>query len=164
MRFESAAIAVAVVALSTAVFAQTSGPGPSAPGQAEPPRGDAEPGPGGYLRFYGHIDVSIDAATKGLTDRVQVNGDTPVGNMGWQGAIAANSSYVGVRGGHQLGTAWLVGLFQIEAQVDVSATPGYAMTNFSQDSRVAGALASRNSFLGLSGPWGSIKIGKHDTP
>jgi predicted porin len=132
----------------------------AAPAQA--PAGDAKPK--GSFAFYGYLDLAADYATKGLSGRTQSDGTIPVGNMGWQAAIGSNSSYVGVRGGHELGTPWLSGLFQLETQVDVSATPGYANANYFGDSRVMGALASRNSFLGLSGPWGAVKAGKSDTP
>jgi predicted porin len=141
-----------------AAVAQAGGTAQAAP--AKPPEK-----PKGSFKFYGHLDLSADYATKGISGRVQDNGDIPVGKMGWQFAVGSNSSYVGVRGGHELGTPQLQGVFQIEAQVDVSATPGYANANYFGDSRVAGALASRNSFLGLAGPsWGALKAGKSDTP
>ena len=125
---------------------------------------DAAAKPKGFLDLYGHLDLSVDYATKGLSGRVQSDGTAPVGNMGWQLAVGSNSSYVGLRGGRDLGTPKLKGVFQLETQVDVSATPGYANANYFGDSRVVGALASRNSFLGLAGPWGALKLGKTDTP
>jgi predicted porin len=138
------------------------GAAPSAPAAEAPSKPPAKPK--GFVNFYGHLDLSADYATKGISGRVQDNGDIPVGKMGWQFAVGSNSSYVGVRGGHDLGTPDLRGVFQLEAQVDVSATPGYANANYFGDSRVVGALASRNSFLGLAGPWGALRAGKTDTP
>jgi len=142
----------------------TQGSSAAPPHEPEPPAAKPAAAPKGSLKFYGYLDLAVDYATKGLSGRVQDNGDTPVGSMGWMWAIGSNSSYVGVRGDHQLGTPWLSAVFQIETQVDVAATPGYANANYFGDSRVAGALASRNSYLGLMGPWGALKAGKSDTP
>jgi hypothetical protein len=52
-------------------------------------------------------------------------------------------------------------VYQLETQIDVSATAGAANSNAAQDSTVKGALTSRNSFIGLAAPsWGALKIGK----
>ncbi len=127
--------------------------------------------PKGFLHFYGHVDLSFDVANKGIAGRVSDapppggDGVAAVGSVGWIPAIASNSSYVGVRGGRNLDEpgAWKV-LFQIEAQVDVAATPGVAATNFHDDAVVRGALAFRTSYGGFAGPYGAIKLGKTDTP
>jgi predicted porin len=156
-----AAAGVELTPVSVTMEGSTSPTAPPA-GQAQASGGAAKPK--GSLKFYGHLDLGVDYATKGLSGRVQSDGTTPVGMMGWQFTVGSNSSYVGVRGDHELGSPWLKGAFQIEGQVDVSATPGYANANYFGDSRVVGALASRNSFLGLAGPWGSLKAGKTDTP
>ena len=60
-------------------------------------------------------------------------------------------------------------MFQLETQVDVTATPG-SKPNGSNDTinpantAVTGALASRNSFVGIKTPLGALKLGKNDTP
>jgi predicted porin len=64
-----------------------------------------------------------------------------------------------VRGARELGESGLRAVFQIETQVDVSATPGSTT-----DSSVKGAFASRNSYLGIAGGWGALKAGKTDAP
>jgi predicted porin len=124
----------------------------------------------GYLTFYGHFDLSFDVANKGIAGRVSddpVTGDgkAAVGAVGWIPAIASNSSYLGVRGGRNLveSGAWKV-IFQVEAQVDMAATPGVAATNFHDDAVVRGALAFRTTYLGFSSPFGALKLGKTDTP
>ena len=119
------------------------------------------------IQIYGHLDVSIDSATKGI-DAGQTNAPfgttTPDGKVGWQPAISSNLSYVGVRGSRDLGESGLRGIFQFETQIDVSATPGPSVNSASSDPAVKGALASRNSYLGLAGGWGAFKVGKTDTP
>jgi predicted porin len=169
---------------ATAVL-QAEHPAPSTPPEAQPglvaqagkssdssaageaPAQPAPAKPKKLLNFYGYLDLSVDYATKGLQGRVP-NDPTvspPVGHMGWLPAISSNSSYLGVRGGLELGTPSLSAVYQLEAQVDVAATPGYANGNYFGDSRVVGALASRNSYVGLAGPsWGALKAGKSDTP
>jgi predicted porin len=130
---------------------------------------EAKP-PKGFLTFYGHFDLSFDVANKGIAGRVSddpVTGDgvRAVGAVGWFPAIASNSSYLGIRGGRNLveDGAWKV-IFQVEAQVDVAATPGVSATNFHDDAVVKGALAFRTSYAGFSGPFGALKLGKTDTP
>ncbi len=127
---------------------------------ADPP---AEPAKAakGALEFYGHLDLSFDVGTKGLSGRVQANGDTPTGDQDWLPAIASNSSFVGVRGWRDFVPDQLKGVFQIEAQVDASATPGPSLV---PDNTVKGALAYRNTHVGLAGPWGGLRLGRNDSP
>ena len=118
------------------------------------------------IQIYGHLDVSIDSATKGIKPD-QTNspfGTTkPDGAGGWQPAISSNLSYVGVRGGRDISDG-LRAVFQFETQIDLTATPGPSVNSASSDASVKGALASRNSYLGLAGGWGAFKVGKTDAP
>jgi predicted porin len=119
----------------------------------------------GSIQIYGHLDLSIDDATKGFKEGdMRADGAAAVGRLGWQPAISSNLSYVGIRGGHNLGDSALRGVFQFETQIDVSATPGPSVNSASTDPSVKGALASRNSYLGLAGDWGAFKLGKTDAP
>lgn len=114
------------------------------------------------FQLYGHLDLSIDDATKGIAGRNAPAGPGPaVGKLGWQPDISSNLSYFGLRGNHSLGEGNLKAVWQIETQVDVSATPGTYPTDGSQ---VKGAFASRNSFLGIAGDFGAVKAGKTDAP
>ena len=118
----------------------------------------------GEVQLYGNLDVSFDTTTKGLKSDYGDNGGMPVGKMGWQPAIATNLSYLGVRGKHRcspdVGFVW-----QLEAGIDISATPGTKDTTSNTSDTVNGALFSRNSFLGFAGKeWGAVKIGKSETP
>lgn len=111
------------------------------------------------VQIYGHLDLSIDDANKGLDGRA---GTAANSKLGWQPDISSNLSRVGLRGSRDLGDSnGLKAVFQIETQVDVSATPGPSTV---PDNTVKGAFASRNSFLGLAGGFGTIKAGKTDAP
>jgi predicted porin len=122
----------------------------------------ATPG-GGDVTFYGNLDVSFDTTTKGLQSNYE-EGGSPVGNIGWMPAISTNLSYLGARGRHpfdpELNFVW-----QLEAGIDISATPGTRATNSNTSDAVNGALFSRNSFVGFTGAsWGGVMIGKSETP
>ena len=123
---------------------------------------------GGEVSVYGTLDVSVDTSTKGISG-MNTGGappfNTPVGNGGWQPAISSNLSYVGVRGFQTLGDRPTRFVYQLETQIDISATPGSTNTNSNQSTAVKGALVSRNSFIGFASPtWGALKIGKTDAP
>ena len=123
----------------------------------------------GDMEFYGNLDLSVDYATKGLKDSYVTPGGTvvtPRGHMGWQPDVSSNLSYVGVRGKRPFGSdASLAFVYQLETQLDISATSGSSNSNSAQDSTVKGALTSRNSFIGVASPtWGALKIGKTDAP
>ncbi len=119
---------------------------------------------GGEVTLYGNLDVSFDTTTKGLKSDYGDNGGMPVGKMGWQPAIATNLSYLGVRGDHPIQPD-LNFVWQLEAGIDISATPGTKNTTSNTSDAVNGALFSRNSFIGFSGKdWGAVMIGKSETP
>lgn len=119
---------------------------------------------GGEVTLYGNLDVSFDYTTKGLKSDYGDNGGMPTGKLGWEPAIATNLSYLGVRGTHPL-MEELALVWQLEAGIDISATPGTKNTNSNTSDAVNGALFSRNSFIGFAGKdWGSVRIGKSETP
>jgi predicted porin len=119
---------------------------------------------GGEVTLYGNLDVSFDYTTKGLKSDYGDNGGVPVGKMGWQSAIGTNLSYLGARGKHPLKPD-LDFVWQLEAGIDISATPGTKQTTSNISDTVNGALFSRNSFVGFSGKdWGAVMIGKSETP
>src|SRR5262245_17044696 len=122
--------------------------------------------PGGEITAYGQFDVSLDAATKNAkSGPVAPDGSTPVGNFGWMPDISTNISYLGVRGFQRLPMHDFNFVYQFEAGIDISVTPGTRQDNSKLSNGVNGALFSRNSYIGLaSGQWGAIKIGKTDAP
>src|SRR5437763_13185340 len=122
---------------------------------------------------YGRVNVSYDIGNQELTTAPCITAASPctppTGNLRWLHDLSSNLSRIGVRGYHELTGRDFQAVFQIEAQVDVTATPG-SKPNGSNDTinpantAVNGALASRNSFVGLATPFGALKLGKNDTP
>jgi len=119
------------------------------------------------VQFYGHLDLSIDDATKGIKEGGAGQNPAPVGKVGWQADVSSNLSYFGFRGDHDIGGGYKM-VFQVETQVDVAATPGPSPVNQASqgnvDNKVLGALGSRNSYLGIAGNFGAFKLGKTDAP
>jgi predicted porin len=143
----------------------------AAPGAAAPEFLQRKPGDGltfftrgGEVSIYGNLDVSFDYTTKGIGD-MTVNMVPPVGNTGWMPAISSNLSYIGVRGFQTAGALPASFVYQLETQIDVSATSGTSASNSNTSAVVKGGLTSRNSFIGFASPaWGAVKIGKSDAP
>src|SRR5713101_9569220 len=119
------------------------------------------------VQFYGHLDLSVDDATKGIQQGGAGQNPAPEGKVGWQTDVSSNLSYFGFRGDHDIGGGYKM-VFQAETQIDVAATPGPSpVSQASQgnvDNKVLGALGSRNSFLGIAGNFGALKLGKTDAP
>ncbi len=117
----------------------------------------------GEVTLYGNLDVSVDVATKGVGG-LRAAGVGPVGNVGWMPDVSTNLSYVGVKGWETVPGLGAGLVYQLETQLDISATSGTANTNSMSDSTVKGGLTSRNSYIGLSTAAGSFKVGKTDAP
>jgi predicted porin len=96
------------------------------------------------VTLYGHFDLSGDIFNPSVFDQ------------GTKFGVSSNSSYFGVRARHNLAPygyeGWSV-VAQMEAQIDAAAFP-----------TERAALGTRDTYLGLEGPWGAIKAGKSDTP
>jgi predicted porin len=96
------------------------------------------------VTLYGHFDLSGDVFNPSVFDQ------------GTKAGVSSNGSYFGVRARHNLAPygweGWSV-VAQMEAQIDAAAAP-----------TERAALGTRDTFLGLEGPWGAIKAGKTDTP
>ena len=106
--------------------------------------------PGGWwvdnttVTLYGHVDVSGDLFNPSVYDQ------------GTKFGIASNTSYFGIRARHNLAPYGFEGyafLAQFESQVDVASSP-----------TEKAAFGTRDSFVGIQGPYGTIKAGKADTP
>jgi len=96
------------------------------------------------VQLYGHFNLSGDLLNSSVYDQ------------GTKLAVGSNLSYFGFRVRHNLSPygydGWAM-VAQMEAQIDVAAAPNERA-----------ALGSRDSYLGLEGPWGAIKAGKTQTP
>jgi predicted porin len=117
---------------------------------------------GSTVQIYGHVDVSLDDQTNGMSNFTN-NGQRVTGNNGWVPDVSSNLSYFGIRGSRNLG-ADLRGLFQFETEVAYAATPG--PSDQAPDTTAQKfALGSRDSYVGLGGrTWGAVKMGKMQTP
>jgi predicted porin len=96
------------------------------------------------VTLYGHFDLSVDNLINSVYDQ------------GSKAAVASNGSYFGFRVRHNLAPYGYDGyafVAQMEAQIDAASAP-----------TERAALGTRDSYLGVEGPWGAIKIGKEDTP
>src|SRR6266404_4496452 len=96
------------------------------------------------VTLYGSIDVSADVFNPSVFDQ------------GTKLGIASNISSFGVRVRHNLapyGWDGMAVVAQLESQVDFASAP-----------TERAAFGTRDSFLGVEGPWGAIKAGKTDTP
>jgi predicted porin len=121
-----------------------------------PPHG---PTIGGIPVKAGPLGPLIDNTTVTLYGSIDVSGDIfnpSVFDQGTKLGIASNISSFGVRVRHNLapyGWDGMAAVAQLESQVDIAAAP-----------HERAAFGTRDSFLGMEGPWGAIKAGKSDTP
>jgi len=96
---------------------------------------------------YGKIHVSIDSGDTGGADATSTIGDLgdKASGLFWQ----SNSGRIGFKGSEDLGGG-LKAIWQFES----NASFGSGSNSWGQ----------RNSYLGLSGGWGTVVGGRHDTP
>src|SRR2546426_1165438 len=146
-------VEVSAVQPGTSVGPAQAAAGAAPKDQQKPPTELKFPVGGGEVQLYGHADVSFDYVDNGLANRIGA-----VGNNGWLSQLSSNLSYFGVRGSRKLAPR-LTGVFQIETEVSFSATPGPT-----SDAQVKHALGSRDTYVGMQGDWGAVKIGKEDAP
>jgi predicted porin len=114
---------------------------------------------GGIPVKAGPLGPLIDNTTVTLYGSIDVSGDIfnpSVFDQGTKLGISSNISSFGIRVRHNLAPygwdGWAV-VAQLESQVDIAAAP-----------TERASFGTRDSFLGLEGPWGSLKAGKSDTP
>ena len=114
---------------------------------------------GGIPVKAGPLGPVIDNTTVTLYGSIDVSGDIfnpSVFDQGTKFGISSNISSFGIRVRHNLapyGWDGMAVVAQLESQVDIAAAP-----------TERASLGTRDSFLGLESPWGSIKAGKSDTP
>ena len=93
------------------------------------------------VTIYGLMDASVD---------VTKNGDSSGAEGIRTTKISSNASRIGFKGSEDLGDG-LKAVFQIESGI-------------SADNDATGAWNNRNTYVGLAGGWGSVKLGNIDTP
>src|SRR6266404_7489278 len=119
------------------------------------------PGPtiGGMPVKAGPLGPLIDNTVVTLYGSIDLSGDIfnpSVFDQGTKLGIASNISSFGIRVRHNLAPYGLDGMAvvaQLESQVDIAAAP-----------TERASFGTRDSFLGVEGPWGAVKAGKSDTP
>jgi predicted porin len=94
------------------------------------------------VRLYGNLNLDFEL----------INGRQPDGSNPTVNRVSSNSSRFGIRGVEYLG-AGNTAIFQIES--NVQGDTGNAVNS---------GLASRETFIGLQGDWGTIRMGKFLTP
>jgi predicted porin len=96
------------------------------------------------VTLYGSIDLSADVFNPSVFDQ------------GTKLGVASNISSFGIRVRHNLapyGWEGMAVVAQLESQVDIASAP-----------TEKAAFGTRDSYLGIEGPWGAVKAGKSDTP
>jgi hypothetical protein len=128
----------------------------------------------GEITAYGNFNVSLDVTTKDV-HTMPISGGPgtvpgvppgfpPFGNFGWMPAISSNISYLGVRGFEKISSYPFNFVYQFEVGIDVSAVPGLKQTNANWGGSANGQLFNRNTYIGVAGDYGAIKIGKTSAP
>ncbi|MET0008903.1 MAG: porin [Candidatus Thiodiazotropha sp. 6PLUC1] len=95
--------------------------------------------------IYGKVRQSLDIvdfSDAGGDDEIQINNRT---------------SRLGVKGSEDLGNG-LTGVYKIEYGVNISTNVG------GNEFAGNGGLGARNAFVGLAGGFGTVVLGRHDTP
>jgi predicted porin len=114
---------------------------------------------GGIPVKAGPLGPLIDNTTVTLYGSIDLSGDVfnpSVYDQGTKLGVASNISSFGIRVRHNLapyGWDGMAVVAQIESQVDFASAP-----------TERAAFGTRDSFVGMEGPWGAIKAGKSDTP
>ena len=109
----------------------------------------------GTVQLYGKLYPQIISSTSsGATDTgvsVATLAAAPTGeNPGSRVSVDTQNSYLGFRGERKLGGSGLKGIWQIEQALDF-------------DTGDTAVWSNRNSFLGLAGGFGTVKLGNMDT-
>lgn len=119
---------------------------------------------GTKLQFYGHADISYDYVSNGISSAQEAGSPilgaaaVPLANNGWMGQVSSNLSYFGIRGSRPI-NPFLMGVFQLETEVSFAGIPGST-----SDMQCRFCMGSRDSFVGIQGRFGAVKIGKEDAP
>jgi predicted porin len=114
----------------------------------------------GTVQIYGKLYPQLmwgtsKGATQGgetVSTLASTTGTLPAGrveNSGSRFAVDSQNSYLGFRGERNLGSSGLKGIWQIEQSVELDTGTG--------------TFSNRNSFLGLAGGFGTVKLGNMDT-
>src|SRR5271156_3557305 len=132
--------------------------------------------------FFGTLDVSVDYATKGMSELGAYHYSPydpanpsfytqagqkvgPVGRVGWQADLSTNKSVLGYRGSHNIPGSTVDFIYQIEVQPAITSAPGDA-TGYTQQSNITkSGIGYGDTFIGVANnAWGKLKFGTTYTP
>lgn len=101
--------------------------------------------------LYGKAHVAVESETE-INDAGKDDGDV------FQ--IQSHASRVGVKGSEDIGNG-LKGLFKFEWQLDMADA---GKVEVGDDSKASNHITARNQYVGLEGGFGTVLLGRHDTP
>jgi predicted porin len=123
---------------------------------------------GGNVQLYGTLNVDFEnvqtsgATAAGALPAGQL-GTTPTGvNSPSRDRVTSNSSNIGFKGVEDLGGGLSV-TFQVESAVGIDNQATFG-ANTASGSAIGGGFATRNTNVGLVGPFGTVFYGQWDTP
>lgn len=76
--------------------------------------------------------------------------------------LSSNASRLGFRGSKKIGE--FTGIWQIEQQIELNLASKYDSTDIKTYGTETNRLATRDTFAGLQGAFGTVRAGKFDTP
>jgi predicted porin len=104
------------------------------------PLAQAEVKADGMLEIYGRASFSVDQLDDGASYK--------------RNNLSSNASRLGFKGSKKIGN--LTGIWQVEQEIQLNLSNATSDTN--------NRLASRDTFAGLKGDFGTVRAGKFDTP
>lgn len=102
----------------------------------------------GLLEIYGRASFSVDK----LDDGDKYN----------RMNLSSNASRLGFKGSKKIGE--LTGIWQVEQQIELNLASKYDSTDSKTYGTETNRLATRDTFAGLQGGFGTLRAGKFDTP
>jgi predicted porin len=128
----------------------------------------------GTVQFYGKLYPQVIwAKSSGATqpgDSVSTLVSTSgiltgaaVADPGRRLAVDSQNSYLGFRGERKLGSGGLKAIWQIEQSIEIDTGTAALNTDNTGTPVSSPTFSNRNSFLGLTGGFGTVKLGNMDT-
>jgi predicted porin len=129
----------------------------------------------GSVQFYGKLYPQViwakssgatqpgDSVSTLVSTTGTLPGTTPVADPGRRLAVDSQNSYLGFRGERKLGSGGLKGIWQIEQSIELDTGTASLSTDNTGTPVSSPTFSNRNSFLGLTGGFGTVKLGNMDT-
>ena len=104
--------------------------------------------------LYGKAHVAVESES-GINEAGKDDGDVL--------QIVSHASRVGVKGSEDIGNG-LKGLFKFEWELDMADTGKVDVKPDGNEFEASNHISSRNQYVGLEGGFGTVLLGRHDTP